>query len=274
MPEQVDIDKKRKRTLFILCASIIFAAFLVLTIVNYYENDRPEIILDLLVMSSMAGCLIAIVKWNKDMIVYRATHFLVSLLLFYGVAFGTGRETVLYWVVMMPLICFYFLGKREGLLWAAIFSACIIGIMLATTLTGIHIYSPDLLPRYPLILFIAIMIGYALEASRDTYSRLLREKNKALQHEKELLEKAASDIKTLSGLIPICCHCKKIRNDEGYWQQVEIYVHERTHADFSHGICPECFEKLYPQFRQSSAGQKRNSGDPASDISPRQEPKI
>jgi len=259
VPDQVNIDRKRKRTLFSICASIVFTAFLVLTVVNYFENDRPEIILNLLVMSSMAACLIAILKWNKDVAVYRAAHFLVSLLLFYGVAFGTGRETALYWVLMMPLVCFYFLGRREGLLWAVIFSVCIIGIMLATSITGLHVYSPDLLPRYPLILFIAIMIGYALEASRDAYSRLLKEKNKSLEHEKELLEKAASEIKTLSGLIPICCHCKKIRNDDGYWQQVEIYVRDRTHADFSHGICPECFEKLYPQFQRSSAGPKPDS---------------
>lgn len=60
------------------------------------------------------------------------------------------------------------------------------------------------------------------------------------------LKKALSEIKTLSGLLPICAHCKKIRNDEGYWEQIEGYIKVRSLADFSHGICPECMKKYYP----------------------------
>jgi hypothetical protein len=59
------------------------------------------------------------------------------------------------------------------------------------------------------------------------------------------LERALSDVKMLSGLIPICSSCKKIRNDKGYWEQIERYVSERSEAQFSHGICPECAEALY-----------------------------
>ena len=55
------------------------------------------------------------------------------------------------------------------------------------------------------------------------------------------------EIKSLSGLIPICCSCKNVRNDEGYWEQVETYVKNRSSAEFSHGICPECYKKLYPE---------------------------
>ncbi|MCX6226524.1 MAG: PAS domain-containing protein, partial [Bacteroidia bacterium] len=62
------------------------------------------------------------------------------------------------------------------------------------------------------------------------------------------LNQALSEIKTLSGLIPICSSCKKIRNDEGYWEQVEVYVGKHSDAQFSHGICPECMKKLYPEF--------------------------
>jgi hypothetical protein len=59
------------------------------------------------------------------------------------------------------------------------------------------------------------------------------------------LEKALSDIKTLKGLIPICATCKKVRTDEGYWDQIEQYVRERSDAEFSHSICPECMERYY-----------------------------
>lgn len=62
------------------------------------------------------------------------------------------------------------------------------------------------------------------------------------------LEKAMSEIKTLQGFIPICASCKKIRDDNGFWQAVEVYIRDRTDAEFSHGICPDCARKLYPDF--------------------------
>ena len=75
---------------------------------------------------------------------------------------------------------------------------------------------------------------------------------KQLEEERERLilelREALSKVKTLSGLLPICASCKKIRNDKGYWEQMEIYIRDRSEADFSHGICPECAEKLYPEY--------------------------
>jgi GAF domain-containing protein len=61
------------------------------------------------------------------------------------------------------------------------------------------------------------------------------------------LAEALEKVKTLSGLLPICAWCKRIRDDKGYWSQVEAYVHEHTGADFTHGICPECLEKQRPK---------------------------
>ena len=70
----------------------------------------------------------------------------------------------------------------------------------------------------------------------------------ALQNSRNLdpLREALAKIKTLHGLIPICASCKKIRDDKGYWNSVESYIRERSEAEFTHGICPECSEKLYP----------------------------
>ena len=60
------------------------------------------------------------------------------------------------------------------------------------------------------------------------------------------LQKALDNVKTLSGLLPICASCKKIRDDKGYWNQIEAYIREHSEAQLSHSICPECLEKLYP----------------------------
>ena len=62
------------------------------------------------------------------------------------------------------------------------------------------------------------------------------------------LQEALENVKKLSGLIPICSNCKKIRNDEGYWRQIEGYISEHSEARFSHGICPDCAKKIYSEF--------------------------
>ncbi len=66
----------------------------------------------------------------------------------------------------------------------------------------------------------------------------------------EALQKSLNDVRTLRGILPICANCKKIRDDQGYWNQVEVYVRDHTEAQFSHGICPECRKKMYPNLGQ------------------------
>ena len=61
------------------------------------------------------------------------------------------------------------------------------------------------------------------------------------------LQEALAKVKLLSGFLPICCSCKKIRDDKGYWQQIESYIKHHSEAEFSHGICPDCSVKLYPE---------------------------
>lgn len=82
----------------------------------------------------------------------------------------------------------------------------------------------------------------------------VRERTADLQEElvrrrraQEELQGALQNVKTLSGLLPICASCKKIRDDSGYWTQVERYLTEHTQAQFSHGLCPDCFSHLYPE---------------------------
>jgi len=63
-----------------------------------------------------------------------------------------------------------------------------------------------------------------------------------------------AEIKTLRGFLPICSVCKKIRDDEGYWQRVEKYIQDRSDAKFSHGLCPPCARKLYPNLTVPEGG--------------------
>ena len=69
------------------------------------------------------------------------------------------------------------------------------------------------------------------------------EEREKLIHE---LQDALANVKTLRGLLPICSYCKKIRDDKGYWNRLESYIRDHSGAEFTHGICPECLKKLYP----------------------------
>jgi PAS domain S-box-containing protein len=82
--------------------------------------------------------------------------------------------------------------------------------------------------------------------SRDITERK-RQENERLKLIQDL-QAALARVHTLSGLLPICASCKKIRNDHGYWEQVETYIRNRSNADFTHGICPDCITRLYPEY--------------------------
>lgn len=80
------------------------------------------------------------------------------------------------------------------------------------------------------------------------FARDITERNKSIQERERLvkkLEKALDKVKTLSGLLPICAKCKRIRDKRGKWQQIEVYMHHHMKADFSHGLCPQCAKQLY-----------------------------
>jgi PAS domain S-box-containing protein len=67
------------------------------------------------------------------------------------------------------------------------------------------------------------------------------------------LQDALAEVKTLSGLLPLCSSCKRIRDDQGYWQQIEAYIRDHSEAEFSHSVCPECAKKLYPEVFEKEA---------------------
>jgi len=77
--------------------------------------------------------------------------------------------------------------------------------------------------------------------------RNLKKNEEELRAQRDNLQQALDEIKTLKGILPICANCKKIRDDEGYWNQIEGYIRKHSQAEFSHGICPDCAKKLYPE---------------------------
>lgn len=92
----------------------------------------------------------------------------------------------------------------------------------------------------------------ALRAQMAERARIEAQREKLVDE----LRVAVSQIRTLRGLLPICASCKRIRDDSGYWQQIESYVRDHSEAEFSHSICPACIDKLYPELREGDRSSK------------------
>ncbi len=93
-------------------------------------------------------------------------------------------------------------------------------------------------------------LNVKLSMANEQLQREISERRRAEAEREKLiieLKEAIAHVKRLSGLLPLCASCKKIRDDKGYWQQVEVYIQDHSEANFSHGLCPECQLKLYPK---------------------------
>lgn len=94
--------------------------------------------------------------------------------------------------------------------------------------------------------------GAVIEGKKYVFCvcRDVTERKQAEREREELirqLQEALAELKVLRGMVPICSYCKRVRDDEGYWQQVEVYIEKQAGADVTHGICPECLEKHFPE---------------------------
>lgn len=100
------------------------------------------------------------------------------------------------------------------------------------------------------IVLIIIIFRYVGRLQSRLEQEIIVRKQAEEEREKNIVElqKALAEVKVLQGIIPICASCKKIRDDKGFWQQVEVYIRDHSEVEFSHGLCPECLKKLYPEF--------------------------
>jgi hypothetical protein len=156
------------------------------------------------------------------------------------------------------LLVFRHMAKEKLLFYPVI----AIEMIVAGALVLLRAFWTLTLPHFALLMespvqhafFILIMVSeiiVTLSFIMLNAERLEKELRAADQDSKakvEQLKRAMSEVKTLSGLLPICASCKKIRDDNGSWHHIEEYIRDRSEADFSHGICPECTEKLYPDY--------------------------
>ena len=89
---------------------------------------------------------------------------------------------------------------------------------------------------------VVLSINDASKKLNELYQSL----EKKVEERTKSLQDALNEVKKLSGLLPLCSHCKKVRDDNGYWNQIDAYIEEHSEVDISHSICPECAKKYYP----------------------------
>lgn len=248
MQPDSDLDIRRKRTFFTYSNSVLGLVFIGLGWLNYMDGMIPDFKLNVFLVALAAGSMLALKYLSADMTIYRVTYFIVCILFFLSIQVGIGKDTILYYVFPMPPLLFFYFGKREGMIWILFFIGGISAVFLTLSIFNRNNFYYFNISRFYITISIVILTSYGIESARHTYSKMLNEKNKALFEENLRLELALKEIKTLSGLIPICASCKKIRNDQGYWQQVETYFKEHSKAKFSHSVCPDCVKILYPEY--------------------------
>ncbi len=125
---------------------------------------------------------------------------------------------------------------------------------------GISVWDSHLIT----IAFSTVVAGitacFIFKKQAELYRAIAEEMAKRRETENQLLatidelKKAMSQVKTLNGFLPLCASCKKIRSDDGYWNSLEKYIEENSDAVFSHGLCPDCLKKLYPDFTPEKPG--------------------
>jgi len=211
-------------------------------IVNLMQNQNLFAFL-VLIFWLTAGAALILIKhrkktgiWGTGVLV--VTNIFAVYLIYSGGVSNNGHL----WVMFIPILTVFVYGTKKGLISLTIMTLFFI-IMFS--------YPENLLLKamYPLdfkIRFIIAFLGLTLFSASAEIARVratlkLKERNAELK-------KAITNIKELSGLLPICSHCKKIRDDQGYWSEVEEYLMEHSKADFSHSLCPHCASKLYPEY--------------------------
>ena len=242
---QLSTEEKRKRIYVFAVAVVSVPVLLGFGIMHFQADGWLKSSWANFAIAGLLSVIVLIARKAKDgRNAYRVGIAGISLFLLYVLALGlAGRGDVL-WFYIYPLISFFIFGIVEGVVWIIIIMIPAFIIILFPSLTNAFIFAPDFILRFIVSIVIISFVAGLLESLRLYFYRELKK-------QKIELEIALANVKTLSGLIPICATCKKIRDDKGYWQAVEQYISTHTDALFSHGICEDCLKKSEPEIYQS-----------------------
>jgi hypothetical protein len=182
--------------------------------------------------------------FKKYIVLCFACIFYLTMFVFFYKYFGPRPG--LGYFFLIPLICVALLFGFKGGILAGVISHPF-NVMLYFLLgspVGLNNFRAISLIAWGFAIIIGGCIGYMRNIN-------IRHKDaiKTLEKINQKLMQARAELKIMSGLLPICSHCKKIRDDKGYWNQIEVYIDKHSEANFSHSICPDCAKTHYPDIK-------------------------
>ena len=234
-PPEATEEDRRKRTTILVCAAALAPVVLTFGIEDLRQGALREgaAVLGMALFLTATPFLMA--RMQDVTPLFRTGAFLTLLLQLYELEIGGGEGFAFLWFYCFPILALTLAGKREGAVWVVAGLAGAAWVF--ATPTG-YSYELERALRFLLSYVIVGYFSYALESARNRfYAQLL--------DEKAVLEGALLQVRTLRGLLPICTECKRIRDDRGDWLQFELYVDRHSDAEFSHGVCPDCYEQLH-----------------------------
>lgn len=186
------------------------------------------------------------IKGDSTISLYLACGSLMGMIFLWDLSIAPGVAMGVSYVVVV-LISLWFPRKRITI---------IIGVACSVLIIAAAFCKPAALEMWKVVfnrslalfaIWVTVLLGLQRKVTEEKREMALREREKTLE-----------DMRVLRGLLPICASCKKIRDDHGYWTQIELYIRQHSEADFSHGICPDCAKKYYSEFYK----EKKDDADP------------
>lgn len=258
-----DIEILRK---IILVNMMITLSCIFLTVLGTMALIQDNIILGLVDYGFIVILVVLFLIQRREKGPDTASYFgtgIGGLFLAFLIAYGGVSHSAYVWAFTYPLISLFLLGTKKGSLTTLLLLFCAILIfVLGPYVSPLAKYENSLILRFVPAYLTIYLFAYIMEMLREIVQRRLKDINHDLEKSNRELEEAGKEkeklieelkssfqeIKTLRGILPICANCKKVRNDSGYWERVEEYIHKRSEAQFTHGICPDCMKKLYDDF--------------------------
>lgn len=245
-------EQDRRRTLFFICGLSVFSAPLFAVI--YWKLGSP----------AAAWCDIAIIPfllftyviWRFSRSVTLAANWMLGLgyiLFFISASFTGGLDGPgISWSLSVPIAATLLCDWRSGTFWLVLVLIKIsffywaerFGVVFLQQYTDREHWKMAYYVSVAGIAVFSFVLALISEYFRERYAKKLQESNQQLKD-------ALNNVQTLRGLLPICAWCKKIRNDKGYWSQVDVYFKNYTQLQFSHGICPECKDKEMEHWKKT-----------------------
>lgn len=243
-------ESRSRRGYLALCFLILSPTLAGTGLVDLAQGRVMEAVIALALAVILAAVPLMMSRLERVEGVFRVTNILAAGLGLYMTAIGGGDGLVFVWFYTTPLIVFFLFGGREGLVWLLVIFTVLLVLFFGGL--GTYVYDSAVSLRFLITFGVVVGLGYGLETSR-------RRHYDGLMAEKISLEKALADVKTLSRLLPICAACKSVRDDQGYWNQIETFVQQHSEARFLRGLCPDC--RVTPSITDSSTENHALSTD-------------